>query len=68
MRPGLAQRGFDVELIHRSDRDGYKAGALEAGLATARGDFVCILDADFVPQPELLQDDHPLFHRSRKSA
>jgi cellulose synthase/poly-beta-1,6-N-acetylglucosamine synthase-like glycosyltransferase len=52
---GLAQRGFDVELIHRSDRTGYKAGALEAGLATARGDFVCILDADFVPQPELLQ-------------
>ena len=52
---GLAQRGFDVELIHRSDRTGYKAGALEAGLATARGEFVCILDADFVPQPELLQ-------------
>lgn len=52
---GLAQRGFDVELIHRSDRAGYKAGALEAGLATARGDFVCILDADFVPQPELLR-------------
>ena len=51
----LAQRGFDVELIHRSDRIGYKAGALEVGLATARGDFVCILDADFVPQPELLQ-------------
>ena len=51
----LVQRGFDVELIHRSDRTGYKAGALEAGLAAARGDFVCILDADFVPQPELLK-------------
>ena len=51
----LAERGFDVELIHRTDRVGYKAGALEAGLATARGDFVCILDADFVPQPELLR-------------
>ena len=50
----LAERGFDVELIHRTDRVGYKAGALEAGLATARGDFVCILDADFVPQPGLL--------------
>ena len=42
-------------MIHRTDRVGYKAGALEAGLATARGDFVCILDADFVPQPELLR-------------
>ena len=51
----LAERGFDVELIHRTDRVGYKAGALEAGLATARGDFVCILDADFVPQPALLK-------------
>ncbi|MEO8439751.1 MAG: cellulose synthase family protein [Spartobacteria bacterium] len=50
----LSERGFDVQLVHRKDRLGYKAGALEAGLATARGDFVCILDADFVPQPELL--------------
>src|SRR5450432_4385158 len=48
----LAARGFDVELIHRTERVGYKAGALEAGLATARGEFVCILDAAFVPQPE----------------
>jgi len=51
----LAERGFDIELIHRTDRVGYKAGALEAGLATARGDFVCILDADFVPQRALLR-------------
>jgi cellulose synthase/poly-beta-1,6-N-acetylglucosamine synthase-like glycosyltransferase len=51
----LAKRGFDVELIHRPDRTGFKAGALEVGLKTARGDFVCILDADFVPQPQLLK-------------
>ncbi len=51
----LAARGFDVELVHRTNRVGYKAGALEAGLATAHGEFVCILDADFVPQPELLK-------------
>ena len=51
----LRERGFDVELSHRTNRVGYKAGALEAGLATARGDFVCILDADFMPQPELLR-------------
>jgi cellulose synthase/poly-beta-1,6-N-acetylglucosamine synthase-like glycosyltransferase len=51
----LADRGFDVELIHRENRIGYKAGALETGLATARGDFVCILDADFIPHPGLLK-------------
>ncbi|MGZ5020419.1 MAG: glycosyltransferase, partial [Chthoniobacterales bacterium] len=51
----LQGRGINVELIHRIDRTGFKAGALEAGLATAEGEFVCILDADFVPQPDLLQ-------------
>ncbi len=51
----LRMRGFDVELIHRADRTGFKAGALERGLATARGEFVCILDADFVPPPHLLR-------------
>ena len=51
----LRSRGFDVELIHRVDRVGFKAGALEGGLASATGDFICILDADFVPQPELLK-------------
>jgi cellulose synthase/poly-beta-1,6-N-acetylglucosamine synthase-like glycosyltransferase len=51
----LMARGFDVDLIHRSERTGYKAGALEAGLARARGEFICILDADFVPPPQLLR-------------
>ena len=51
----LQDRGFNVERIHRIDRTGFKAGALEGGLASAEGDFVCILDADFVPQPDLLQ-------------
>jgi cellulose synthase/poly-beta-1,6-N-acetylglucosamine synthase-like glycosyltransferase len=51
----LRERGFDVELIHRTDRTGFKAGALERGLASARGEFVCILDADFVPPPHLLR-------------
>ncbi len=52
----LLERGFDVELMQRRDRVGYKAGALEAGLETAKGDYVCILDADFVPQPELIRE------------
>ena len=51
----LRQRGFNVELIRRVDRTGFKAGALAAGLEAAEGDFVCILDADFVPRPELLK-------------
>jgi cellulose synthase/poly-beta-1,6-N-acetylglucosamine synthase-like glycosyltransferase len=51
----LQSRGFNVELIHRVDRTGFKAGALETGLVSAESDFVCILDADFVPQPDLLR-------------
>ncbi len=51
----LKARGFDAELIHREDRTGFKAGALENGLKTARGEFVFILDADFVPNPDVLR-------------
>jgi cellulose synthase/poly-beta-1,6-N-acetylglucosamine synthase-like glycosyltransferase len=52
---GLRERGFDVQLIHRVDRTGFKAGALAVGLESADGEFVCILDADFVPPPDLLR-------------
>ena len=52
---GLRERGFDVQLIHRVDRTGFKAGALAVGLESADGEFVCILDADFVPRPDLLK-------------
>ena len=51
----LRERGFNVQHIHRTDRVGFKAGALEGGQACAHGDFVCILDADFVPPPDLLK-------------
>jgi len=51
----LRLRGFNVALIHRVDRTGFKAGALSVGLEAAEGEFVCILDADFVPQPDLLK-------------
>jgi cellulose synthase/poly-beta-1,6-N-acetylglucosamine synthase-like glycosyltransferase len=51
----LRSRGFNVQLIHRVDRTGFKAGALAAGLDQADGEFLCILDADFVPQPDLLR-------------
>jgi hypothetical protein len=51
----LEAGGVDVEYRHRVDRRGFKAGALEAGLATATGDLILILDADFVPEPDLLR-------------
>jgi cellulose synthase/poly-beta-1,6-N-acetylglucosamine synthase-like glycosyltransferase len=41
-----------ITYIHRTNRYGFKAGALDNGLKTARGEFVAIFDADFVPPPE----------------
>ncbi len=52
----LQARGFDAVLIHRTDRTGFKAGALENGLKTAKGNYVFILDADFVPNPDVLKE------------
>ncbi|QQL46360.1 glycosyltransferase [Sulfuriroseicoccus oceanibius] len=52
----LRAQGFDVEYLHRTDRTGFKAGALEAGTKSAKGDFLFILDADFVPGPEIIMD------------
>jgi cellulose synthase/poly-beta-1,6-N-acetylglucosamine synthase-like glycosyltransferase len=51
----LRGRGFDVQLLQRVDRTGFKAGALAVGLDSADGEFLCILDADFVPQSDLLK-------------
>src|ERR1051325_1597922 len=50
-----ARKGFDIHYIHRTDRTGFKAGALENGLKTARGELVAIFDADFVPKPDCLR-------------
>jgi cellulose synthase/poly-beta-1,6-N-acetylglucosamine synthase-like glycosyltransferase len=46
---------LDIVYIHRVDRTGYKAGALDAGLKVAKGDIVAIFDADFLPQPDFLR-------------
>ena len=51
----LKQRGLNIHYIHREDRAGYKAGALENGLRTATGELVMVFDADFLPQPEMLR-------------
>lgn len=55
------QRGFDITHIHRTNRQGYKAGALKEGLEVAKGDFVAIFDADFVPKPDFLKKTLPYF-------
>lgn len=49
-----AMQGFDIKYIHREDRTGYKAGALDEGLKVARGNFVAIFDADFIPKSDFL--------------
>jgi cellulose synthase/poly-beta-1,6-N-acetylglucosamine synthase-like glycosyltransferase len=52
-------QGVDIELIHRDQRTGYKAGALAKGLATAKGEFIAIFDADFVPPSDWLKRTVP---------
>ena len=56
-----AAEGIDIKYIHRADRGGYKAGALEAGLKTARGEFIAIFDADFIPTADFLTRLMPHF-------
>ena len=46
--------GHPIQYIHRTNRHGYKAGALDHGLATASGELIAIFDADFVPPPQWL--------------
>jgi cellulose synthase/poly-beta-1,6-N-acetylglucosamine synthase-like glycosyltransferase len=50
-----AAQGFDIHYIHRADRTGFKAGALENGNKTAKGELLAIFDADFVPKPDCLR-------------
>ncbi len=47
--------GFDIQYLHRSDRTGFKAGALEEGTKVAKGELLAIFDADFVPKPDCLR-------------
>lgn len=48
-------KGVDIEYIHRTDRTGYKAGALHNGMKTATGEFIAIFDADFIPPVTFLK-------------
>lgn len=57
----LKQRGVNVQIIRRNSRSGYKAGALALGLLRARGEFLAIFDADFVPGSDFLLRTIPHF-------
>ena len=52
-------RGVRVDVVRRTNRVGFKAGALEEGLNTAVGDVIAIFDADFVPPPDFLRTAVP---------
>src|SRR5574341_398096 len=55
------RRGMDITLIRRTNREGFKAGALAAGLEGANGEFIAIFDADFVSPPDFLKQIIPHF-------
>jgi cellulose synthase/poly-beta-1,6-N-acetylglucosamine synthase-like glycosyltransferase len=57
----LQQTGLDIVHITRVDRSGFKAGALKEGLKVAKGEFIAIFDADFLPQKDWLQRTIPFF-------
>ena len=56
-----ADIGINIVYLHRADRTGYKAGALEAGLTVATGEYVAIFDADFIPTVDFLHRTVPFF-------
>ncbi|MBS1518795.1 MAG: glycosyltransferase family 2 protein [Bacteroidetes bacterium] len=60
------EQGYDIKHIHRTNREGFKAGALKVGLETARGEFVAIFDADFIPRKKFLKRTIPYFYKEEK--
>ncbi len=57
----LKKEGIDIVHVRRSDREGYKAGALKHGLEIAKGEFIPIFDADFIPKKDFLMKTIPYF-------
>jgi len=50
------EKGFDIQLVHRDNREGFKAGALKEGMEIAKGEYIAVFDADFIPQPDFLKN------------
>ena len=57
----LQKKGLDIVQIRRKNRVGFKAGALKEGLKTAKGEFIAIFDADFLPRADWLRKTVPQF-------
>ena len=53
--------GIDIVHVHRTDRTGFKAGALQAGMQICKGDFIAVFDADFTPPADFLERTVPFF-------
>ncbi len=64
---GYRSAGYDMEFVHRENRDGFKAGALQNGLKTCKQPFVAIFDADFVPPKDFLGRVMPYFEDDKLS-
>jgi cellulose synthase/poly-beta-1,6-N-acetylglucosamine synthase-like glycosyltransferase len=60
------QKGVNIELVTREKRTGFKAGALQEGLKTAKGEYIAIFDADFLPNPDFLRHTVPHFFADPK--
>lgn len=58
---GLQDKGLDIVHVRRTNREGYKAGALKEGLSMAKGSLIAIFDADFLPKKDWLLQTVPHF-------
>ncbi|MCJ7553785.1 MAG: glycosyltransferase, partial [Ignavibacteriaceae bacterium] len=56
------KEGFDIQHIRRGSREGFKAGALKEGLKIAKGEFIAIFDADFIPHKDFLKKTLAFFN------
>ncbi|MES2798946.1 MAG: glycosyltransferase [Bacteroidota bacterium] len=57
----IAATGVNIQHVHRTDRTGYKAGALDDAMDKVQGDFIAIFDADFIPEKDFLRKTIPFF-------
>ncbi len=61
----LKAQGYNIEHIHRVNRQGYKAGALQEAMPKANGEFIAIFDADFTPRPDFLRTTMAYFEDAK---
>ena len=59
------QEGFDIKHVRRQNREGFKAGALKEGLKTAKGKYIAIFDADFIPKKDFLRSTLKFFNNKK---